>query len=158
MGKCTSRHLFPYGGFWGPALQVAVMEFPFRTHSVVKALLTERQRHLNRTWESTLTKGLRFETPQEIVDAIQSSGNVPGVDVTLCGSLQNQNPSLNVKIVGVSLNSNVQKNDGSLTVWGGIWNRTSPQVVQVPDLVKYFGDTAERMPNARFIKVKWSSV
>ena len=36
----------------------------------------------------------------------------------------------------------------------GIWNRTSPQVVQVPDLVKCVGDTADRMPDARFIKVK----
>ena len=62
-----------------------------------------------------LNQGSNIETPQVIVDAIQSSGNVPGVDVTLCGSLQNQNPSLNVKIAGVSLNSNVQYNDGSLT-------------------------------------------
>ena len=48
---------------WEPALQVAVMGFPLnawtsRTHRVVKGLVTERLRHLNRTRESTLTKGL----------------------------------------------------------------------------------------------------
>ena len=65
-----------------------------------------------------LNQGSNIDTPQEIEDAIQSSGNVPGFHVTLCGSLQNQNPSLNVKITGVSLISDVQYNDGSLTVWG----------------------------------------
>ena len=41
-----------------------------------------------------------------MVDAIQSSGGVPGVDVTLSSSLQNQKPSLNMKMAGVSLISN----------------------------------------------------
>ena len=48
---------------WGPALQVAVVKSSwnarsFPTNSVVKALVTVGQRHLNRTWESTLTNGL----------------------------------------------------------------------------------------------------
>jgi len=99
-----------------------------------------------------------------MVDANQSSGGVSEVDATLCRSLQNQKPSLNVKIPGVSLISNIEYNDGSLTVWKAygigpgkcirISELTTPQVVQVPDLVKCDGDTAERMPNAHFIKVK----
>ena len=69
-----------------------------------------------------------------------------------------------MKIPGVSLISNIEYNDGSLTVWKaygigpgkciGLSELTTPQVVQVPDLVKCDGDTAERMPNAYFIKVK----
>ena len=99
-----------------------------------------------------------------MVDAIQSSGGGPGVDVTLCSSLQNQNPSLNVQIAGVSLISNIY-HDGSLTVtvWKAFWigpgkciwlsELTTPQVLQVLDFVKCVGDTAEEMPNAHFIKV-----
>ena len=111
-----------------------------------------------------LNQGSNIETSKEMVDAIQSSGGVPGVNVTLCSSSQNQNPSLNVKIPGVSLISNIQYNDGSLTVWKAygigpgkcirLSGLTTPQVIQIPDLVKCDGDTAKRMPNAHFIKVK----
>ena len=111
-----------------------------------------------------LNQGSNIETSKEMVDAIQSSGGVPGVDVTLCSSLQNQNPSLNVKIAGVSLISNIQYNDGSLTVWKAygigpgkcirLSELTTPQVIQVPDLVKCDGGTAKRMPNAHFVEVK----
>ena len=97
-----------------------------------------------------LNQGSNIETSKEMVDAIQSPGGVPGVDVTLCSSLQNQNPSLNVKIAGVSLISNIQYNDGSLTVWKAygigpgkckrLSGLTTPQVIQIPDLVKCDGD------------------
>ena len=111
-----------------------------------------------------LNQGSNIKTSKEMVDTIQSSGGVPGVDATLCGSLQNQKLSLNVKIPGVSLISNIEYNDGSLTVWKAyeigpgkcipLSELSTPQVVQVPDLVKCDGDTAERKPNAHFIKVK----
>jgi len=111
-----------------------------------------------------LNQGFNIETSKEMVDLMQSSGGVPGVDATLCRSLRNQKPSLNVKIPGVSLISNMEYNDGSLTVrkaYGiGPGKRirlselTTPQVVQVPDLVKCDGDTSEGMLNAHFIKVK----
>ena len=110
-----------------------------------------------------LNQGSNIETSKEMVDAIQSSGGVPGVDATLCGSLQNQQLSLNVKIPGVSLISNIEYNDGSLTVWKAygigpgkcipLSELSTPQVVQVPDLVKCDGDT-DGKPNAHFIKVK----
>ena len=89
------------------------------------------------------------------------SGGVPGVDVTSYSLLQTQKPSLNVKIAGVSLISNSEYNDGSLKVWKAYGIGTgkcirlselnTPQVVQVPDLVKC---DKERMPNAHFIEVK----
>ena len=69
-----------------------------------------------------------------------------------------------MKIPGVSFISNIEYNEESLTVWKvyGIGpgkcirlsELNTPQVVQVSDLVKCDGDTAERMPNAQFIKVK----
>ena len=69
-----------------------------------------------------------------------------------------------MKIPGVSLISNIEYNDESLTVWKAygigpgkcirISELNTPQVVQVSDLVKCDGDKAERMPNAQFIKVK----
>ena len=99
-----------------------------------------------------------------MVDAIKSSEGVPGVDVTLCSSLQNQKPSLNVKIPGVSLISNIEYNNESLTVWKAygigpgksipLSELNTPQVVQVSDRVKCDKDTAERLPNAQLIKVK----
>ena len=89
------------------------------------------------------------------------SGGVPGVDVTSYSLLQTQKPSLNVKIAGMSLISNSEYNDGSLKVWKAYGIGTgkcirlselnTPQVVQVPDLVKCDG---ERMPDAHFIEVK----
>ena len=54
-----------------------------------------------------LNQGSNIETVKEIVDAIQSSGGVPGVDVSLCISAKDPAPSLNVKIAGVSLISNL---------------------------------------------------
>ena len=108
-----------------------------------------------------LNQGSNIEIFKEMVDAIQSSGGVPGVDITLCSSLQNQKPSFNVKIAGGSLISNIEYNDGSLRVWKAygigpgkcirLSELDTPLVLLVPDLVKCDG---ERMPNAHFIKVK----
>ena len=99
-----------------------------------------------------------------MVDAIQSSGGVPGVDVSLCNSAQDPAPSLNVKIAGVSLISNIVFNNGSLPVWRayeigpGKCIRLKDigilQFVQIPSLVKCDEGTATTMPNAHFIKVK----
>ena len=58
-----------------------------------------------------LNQGSNIDTAKEMVDAIQSLGGVPGVDVTLCSSSQIPKPSLNVKIEGVSLISNIEYND-----------------------------------------------
>ena len=63
-----------------------------------------------------LNQGSNIETAKEMVDAVQSSGDVPGVDVSLCNPAQDLAPSLNVKIAGVSLISNIVYNNGSLTV------------------------------------------
>ena len=48
-----------------------------------------------------LSQRSHMETYKEMVDAIQLSGGVPGVDVTLSSSLQNQKPSPNMKMAGV---------------------------------------------------------
>ena len=111
-----------------------------------------------------LNQGSNIDTAKEMVDAIQSSGGVPGVDVSLCISAQDPAPSLNVKIAGVSLISNIVYNNGSLTVWRAygigpgkcirLEDLGIPQLVQIPDLVKCDEDTATTMPNAHFIKVK----
>ena len=61
-------------------------------------------------------KGCNVKTTKEMADAIQSLGGVPGVDVTLCSPSQFLKPSLNVKIEGVGLISNIEYNDGSLRV------------------------------------------
>ena len=63
-----------------------------------------------------LSQRSNIETSKEMVDAIQSSGGVPGVHVILCSSLQIQKPSLNVKIADVSLISNIECNDRSLKI------------------------------------------
>ena len=63
-----------------------------------------------------LSQGSNIETSKEMVDAIQSSGGVPGVHDILCSSLQIQKPSLNVKIADVSLISNIECDDRSLKI------------------------------------------
>ena len=111
-----------------------------------------------------LNQGSNIDTAKEMVDAIQSSGGVPGVDVSLCNSAQDPAPSLNVKIAGVSLISNIVFNNRSLPVWTAYEIRSGkcirlkdigiPQLVQIPSLVKCDEGTATTMPNAHFIKVK----
>ena len=111
-----------------------------------------------------LNQGSNIETVKEIIDAIQSSGGVPGVDVSLCIPAPDPALSLNVKIAGVSLISNIVYNNRSLTVWRtyGIGpgkcihlkDLDIPQLVQIPDLVKCDEGTATTTPNAHFIKVK----
>lgn len=111
-----------------------------------------------------LNQGSNIDTAKEMVDAIQSSGGVPGVDVSLCNSAQDPAPSLNVKIAGVSLISNIVFNNGSLPVWTayeigpGTCIRLKdigiPQLVPIPSLVKCDEGTATTMPNAHVIKVK----
>ena len=111
-----------------------------------------------------LNQGSNVETAKEMVDAIQSLGGVPGVDVTLCSPSQVPKSSLNMKIEGVSLISNIEYSDGSLRVWraygigpGKCIQLTKlgiPLVVPIPDLVKCDGDTAKTMPNAHFIKTQ----
>ena len=95
-----------------------------------------------------------------MVDAIQSSGGVPGVDVSLCIPAQDPAPPLNVKIAGVSLISNTVYKNGSLTVWRAygigpgkcirLKDLGIPQLVQIPDLVKCDEGTATTMPNALY--------
>ena len=63
-----------------------------------------------------LNQGSNIETSKEMVDAIQSSRGVPGVDVILCSSLQIQKPSLNMKIADLSLIYNIECNDRSLKI------------------------------------------
>ena len=111
-----------------------------------------------------LNQGSNVETAKEMVDAIQSLGGVPGVDVTLCSPSQISKPSLNVKIEGVSLISNIEYSDGSLRVWKAygigpgkciqLTKLDIPPVVPIPDLIKCDGDTAKPTPNANFIKIK----
>ena len=111
-----------------------------------------------------LNQGSDIDTAKEMVDAIQSLGDVPGVDVTLCSSSQIPKPSLNVKSEGVSLISNIEYNDGSLRVWkayeigpGKCVQLTKfgiPPVVPIPEFAKYDGDTVKPTPNAHFIKIK----
>ena len=111
-----------------------------------------------------LNQGSNVETGKEMVDAIQSLGGVPGVDVTLCSPSQIPKPSLNVKIEGVSLISNIEYNDGSLQVWKayGIGPGKCIQltklgillVVPIPDLIKCDGDIAKPTQNTKFIRMK----
>ena len=66
-----------------------------------------------------LNQGNNIETGKEMVDAIRSSGGIPGVHVTLSNAPEVQNKStLDIKIDGVSFISNVEwKKKGSLQVW-----------------------------------------
>ena len=111
-----------------------------------------------------LNQGSNIDNAKEMINAIQSLGGVPGVDVMLCSSSQIPKPTLNVKIEGVSLISNIEYNDGNLRVWkvygiepGKCVQLTKlgiPPVVPIPDLVKYDGDTVKPTPNAHFNKIK----
>ena len=138
------------------------MGFPWnawtsRTHRVVRGLGDRKAALLKMHMSVHLSQRSNIETSKEMVDAIQSSGGVPGVHVILCSSLQIQKPSLNVKIADVSLISNIECNDRSLKIWKaygigpGKCIRLSEFSIPQVDLVKCDG---ERLPEAHFVKVK----
>ena len=95
---------------------VSVKRLDFSDPQGGKGLCDRKAASLKSHMRAHLNQGSNIETSKEMLDAIQSSGGVPGVDATLCGSLQNQKLSLNVKIPGMSLISNIEYNDASLTV------------------------------------------
>ncbi|KAK3706243.1 hypothetical protein QZH41_008630, partial [Actinostola sp. cb2023] len=65
-----------------------------------------------------LNEGNNIETAKEMVDAIRSSGGVPGVHVTLSNSAEAQSrSSLDVKLDGVSFINNIEYKENSLQVW-----------------------------------------
>ena len=111
---------------------------------MVRAHVIERRLQLSHM-KIHLNQGSNIDTAKEMVDAIQSSGSVPGVDVSLCNSAQDPALSLNVKIAGVSLISNIVFNNGSLPVWRAyeigpgkcirLKDIGIPQLVQIPSLV-----------------------
>lgn len=63
-----------------------------------------------------LNEGHDIETPAQMCDAIQSSGGVPSVSVTLCDSVTNP-PMGTYKIDGVSLLSNIEYSSEGIRVW-----------------------------------------
>ena len=150
--------------FTGCASGVTVKRLDFSDAQGGKGPCDRKAASIKSHMKIHLNQGSNIETAKEMVDAIQSSGGVPGVDVSLCISAQDPAPSLNVKIAGVSLISNIVYNNGSLTVWRAygigpgkcirLEDLGIPQLVQIPDLVKCDEDTATTMPNAHFIKVK----
>ena len=111
-----------------------------------------------------VNQGVNIEKSQEMLDAMQSSGGVPGVCVTLCDSVKVPMPPLNVKLDGISLICNIEYNIESLQVWKAygigpgkkiqLKELGVPQSAQVPDLVISGEDTAEQTPEVQFIKVK----
>ncbi|KAL9962792.1 hypothetical protein ACROYT_G031932 [Oculina patagonica] len=63
-----------------------------------------------------LNEGHDIETPAQMCDAIQSSGGVPSVSVTLCDSVTK--PTMGTyKIDGVSLLSNIEYSSEGIRVW-----------------------------------------
>ena len=150
--------------FTGCASGVTVKRLDFSDAQGGKGPCDRKAASIKSHMKIHLNQGSNIETAKEMVDAIQSSGGVHGVDVSLCISAKDPAPSLNVKIAGVSLISNIVYNNGSLTVWRAygigrgqcirLEDLGIPQLVQIPDLVKCDEDTATTMPNAHFIKVK----
>ena len=78
--------------------------------------------------------------------------------------MQDPAPSLNAKIAGVTLVSNIVYNNGSLTVWkadgigpGGstrLKDLGIPQLVQIPDLVKCVEGTVTTTPECKLHQFK----
>ena len=96
-----------------------------------------------------LNEGHDIETAKEMVEAIHSSGGIPGVSVTLSDQVAIQDPAtLSVKLEGVSLFSNIEYiNSKKMKVWKAygvgpgkqisIGSLVSAKDVKVPVLVKY---------------------
>ena len=63
-----------------------------------------------------LNEGNDIENARQMVDAMRSSGGVPGLNVTLC-ELETPSSPTHVKFDGVSTVSNVEYSSDAITTW-----------------------------------------
>ena len=79
-----------------------------------------------------LNSGHDIETPEQMTDAIRSSGGVPSLSVTLCDSITS--PSMDsYKIDGVSLLSNIEFSEEGIRVWRAYGVGTGKLMSQIPE-------------------------
>ena len=67
-----------------------------------------------------LNEGNDIENARQMVDAMRSSGGVPGLNVTLC-ELETPSSPTHVKFDGVSTVSNVEYSSDAITTWKAYW-------------------------------------
>ena len=73
-----------------------------------------------------------IETPEQMTDAIRSSGGVPSLSVTLCDSITS--PSMDsYKIDVVSLLSNIEFSEEGIRVWRAYGVGTGKLMSQIPE-------------------------
>ena len=79
-----------------------------------------------------LNSGHDIETPEQMTDAIRSSGGVPSLSVTLCDYITS--PSMDsYKIDGVSLLSNIEFSEEGIRVWRAYGVGTGKLISQIPE-------------------------
>ena len=79
-----------------------------------------------------LNSGHDIKTPEQMTDAIRSSGGVPSLSVTLCDSITS--PSMDsYKIDGVSLLSNIEFSEEGIRVWRAYGVGTGKLMSQIPE-------------------------
>ena len=79
-----------------------------------------------------LNSGHDIETPEQMTDAIRSSGGVPSLSVTLCDYITS--PSMDsYKIDGVSLLSNIEFSEEGIRVWRAYGVGTGKLMSQIPE-------------------------
>ena len=79
-----------------------------------------------------LNSGHDIETPEQMTDAIRSSGGVPSLSVTLCDYITS--PSMDsCKIDGVSLLSNIEFSEEGIRVWRAYGVGTGKLISQIPE-------------------------
>ena len=64
-----------------------------------------------------LNEGHDVETASQMVDAMYSSGGVPGLCVKLCDRVVSPSPALQIKLDGVSTMANVEYSDTFIRIW-----------------------------------------
>ena len=116
----------------GAELGVTIKRLDFSDSQGGKGACDHKEASIKSHMHIYLNSGHDIETPEQMTDAIRSSGGVPSLSVTLCDYITS--PSMDsCKIDGVSLLSNIEFSEEGIRVWRAYGVGTGKLISQVPE-------------------------
>lgn len=116
----------------GAELGVTIKRLDFSDPQGGKGACDHKEASIKSHMHIYLNSGHDIETPEQMTDAIRSSGGVPSLSVTLCDYITS--PSMDsCKIDGVSLLSNIEFSEEGIRVWRAYGVGTGKLMSQIPE-------------------------
>ena len=116
----------------GAELGVTIKRLDFSDPQGGKGACDHKEASIKSHMHIYLNSGHDIETPEQMTDAIRSSGGVPSLSVTLCDSITS--PSMDShKIDEVSLLSNIEFTEEGIRVWRAYGVGTGKLISQIPE-------------------------